>query len=300
VIADEASRRSTVLTGAAAGALALLLSALLCAAFLALHGWGTRSEQWTVQQGILSIVADYGGLGAAALPAVFLILAIGAVLAGGLVGSRGPRIVGRPPVRVAKLLALITAAYFTLAFVVASLPVVLARGAGAFWAFPLLGLYGLVGAALLFPLTAVPLVAAAALVERRTRPRDGQAPLPSWMPRAAVVPLVLVVAALGTYTAMRYAMREWDVQGSDGNRCVVIASMPRSAVRLACGRPTDTGAQPKRVDLTFRPPFINACSAEVDVFGNSRVDFDCSGRVARVGQINVEGYIPAPDSFQRP
>lgn len=297
---EQGTQRGAFLSGSAAAGLALLLSAAAFSAFLAFHGWGTRPSQWTVQQSVLEFIADYGGLGALGPPTVLVAIIVGSLVAGGLIGRRARRLIGSSLSRTAKVAALSFVGYFGVALVVAALPaaVALTRGANGLWTLLLLGMYGLVGAAVLLPLAVVPLVVGAALLESWTRPATRTDEHPSAVGRRAVVAaLLLVAAALGTYAAMRFAVREWDVRRADDSACVVIAGMPRASVRVACGAPTDTGVQPKRGDVGLRPPLVRFCSADVDVFGNSRIDYDCEGKVANVARVDAEGYIRAPDSF---
>lgn len=287
--------------GLAAAAVSLALSAGLALAFLAAHGWGTRPSGWTPQQSILEIAADFGGLGARGLPAALFAITASTLIAGGLVGGRARRFAGSGRARSVKTVLLALGAYLGVAFVVAAAPgtIAAAQDTGAVWALPVLGLYGVFGAVVLLPLTAVPVALGGTLLANWTSPRrtgtKDRTPLATKLMAGAALALT---AALGTYSAMRYALREWDVQRSDGATCTVMAGMPRPAVRRACGHPTDTGVQPKRMDLVFRPPFTEPCSAGVDVFGNSRVDYDCEGKVSRVGQVNAEGYMRAPDTFE--
>lgn len=294
---DQATQRGAFLSGSAAAGLALLLSGAAFFAFLAFHGWGTRPSEWTVQQSVLEFIADYAGVGALGLPTVVIATVVGSLVIGGLIGWRARRLVGTPLSRSAKVAILSVVGYFGVAFVVAALPAVaaLTREADALWTIPLLGIYGLVGAAVLLPLAVVPLIVAAALVERWTRPFSrSDEPASAVGHRAIVTALLLVSAAIGTYSAMRFAVREWDVRSADDDACVVIAGMPRASVRAACGAPTDTGVQPKRGDVVLHPPFVWFCSADVDVFGNSRIDYDCEGKVANVARVDAEGYIRAP------
>jgi hypothetical protein len=294
---EQGSHRGAFRSGSAAAGLALLLSGTAFSAFVAFHGWGTRPSQWTLQQSVLEFIADYGGLGALGLPTVLVAIAAGSLVAGGLIGRRARRLVGSPLSRTAKVAMLSVVGYFGVALVVAALPVVVAltRGANGLWTLPLLGIYGLVAAAVLLPLAVVPLIVGAALLESWTRPATRSDEHPSVIGRRAVVAaLLLVAAALGTYAAMRFAVREWDVRRADDGTCVVIAGMPRASVRVACGAPTDAGVQPKRGDVVLHPPFVWFCSADVDVFGNSRIDYDCEGKVANVARVDAEGYIRAP------
>lgn len=294
---EPGAQRGAFRAGSAAAGLALLLSGAAFSAFVAFHGWGTKPPQWTVQQSVLEFIADYGGLGALGMPTVVVAVTVTSLLAGGLVGRHARRLVGRPLLRTAKVAMHSVVGYFGVAVIVAALPAIVAltRGANGLWSLPLLGMYGLVAAAVLLPLAVVPLVVGAALLESWTRPSRRSDERPSAVGNRAVVAAVLIVStALGAYAAMRFSIREWDVRRTDGEACVVIAGMPRPSVRVACGAPTDTGVQPERRDIALRPPFVWFCSADVDVFGNSRIDYDCEGKVANVARVDAEGYIRAP------
>jgi excisionase family DNA binding protein len=156
---DQETDQGGFRAGSAAAALALLLTGAAFFAFLAFHGWGTRPSQWTIQQSILEFIADYGGLGSVGLPTVLVATTVGSLVAGGLIGRRAGLVMGTPLSRTAKVAMHAALGYFGVAAVVAALPglVTLTRGPNGLWTLPPLGIYGLVGAAVLFPLSVGPM-----------------------------------------------------------------------------------------------------------------------------------------------
>lgn len=282
----------------ASGAVAVVLTLACVSAFLALHGWGTRPGDWTPVQGVVGELVGYAGLGSWGLPVLMALLLVLGLGVGGLLGRRAPRVTGTPSVRVAKLVGMAVVGYLAAAVVVVALPVIITgRADGLLFVLGASTFVALFGALALLPLAAVPILVAALLAEARTRPVSLGSPAPAFASRRLLVGLLVLAAGLGTYSVMRYAVREWSVERPDGTRCTVMVNLPKERVRAACGSPQDEGTQIERWDLILRPPIILACGGDIDVYGNHRIDYDCEGRVADVGQVNSLGYMRAGGGY---
>lgn len=273
------------------GAVAVLLTLACVSTFLALHGWGTRTEDWTPVEGVLGELVGYAGLGFWGLPVLMALLLVLGLSLGGLLGRRAARITGTPRVRVAKLTGMAFIGYLAGAVLVVALPAIITgRSDGLPFVLGASTFVALFGALAILPLAAVPILVAALLAEARTRSVAVGSPVPAFASRGLLLGLLVLAAGLGTYSVMRYAVREWSVERPDGTRCTVMVNMPRERVRAACGIPQDEGTQVDRWDFILRPPIILACGGNIDVYGNHRIDYDCEDRVASVGQVNSLGY----------
>jgi len=285
---EPADKRHGALKGALLAVCATALAASATAACYGLRGWVVPEQQEWVYHLFLDTMV---GLATVNQPdgtiAVLLFSAVAAVVVGALVGRTAAGAVGAPKERTSRI-----ARAGVRNYVVAAIGIATALGAlstflgGHFqWGLVFALVYGPIGAVVLLPLAIAPLVAAALLLERWTRP-DCAAKTTSNIVMLLCL-LVVLAVPLSMFAMGRYRAAAWTLTTSHSSQCSVTRGMSRGAVRKRCGGPTDLGMEANRIDWTLPRP--RRCDIAVDAYSEHLVLYDCSQRVAGVELFAARG-----------
>ena len=282
--------RSAVLKGATVAVLVVAVMVSGTSAYYARNGWIVPDQGRNFYRSFIELMTTVASadkrIGFVNLVGGAMLLAI---LFGAVAGRYAGRVTGSPTRRtlcisgVALLAYLGSAAWMAITLALLSSPMTVAWTLGV----PFLGVYGLIGAIVLLPLTVLPLVGGAAVLERWTRPGNEAHILAVPAIGALLIGALSVSVSFGVFAAHLYSNATWTLTTAAGTTCSVRRGMSRRSVRDHCGRPTDFGTE--RTHFNWELPTAPTCLAAVDAYSKQLVLFNCREEVAGVELFAARG-----------